>query len=429
MSTIRCNIDGREVSCEAGCTVLEAAKAVGIDIPTLCYFKDLNKLGACRVCVVEIEGMPRLMPSCMTQVKDGMVVHTESERVIEARRQTVDLLCKHHRMDCEYCPHYTFCELHAVIRKLGMDDRKYNEVYQERNADESSRSIVRDYSKCIRCRRCVSTCKAQGVEAIGALRRAEGTIIGTLVPMIQTNCIGCGQCVRNCPTGALFVKDDTDELWRAQNRKKKIVFGIAPETAANIGRFFGAKEDKDEFGRLTAICRKAGAHEVFDITGVRQAALNELADEIQRQTERGEARVTVSLCAAEKHREVIDEAVLFGRSPESVFTEAAERFFSRHGVSRDELFLVYVSPCTAAKREHDCDAVLTTTELFQWFQRACVSRFTTLDVWQKAQPEEPVKLFEGLESRVDEAKIEMLTACPGGCKNGGGQFRAKAYQK
>lgn len=429
MNTIRCNIDGREISCEAGTTVLEAARGAGIDIPTLCYFKDLNKLGACRVCVVEIEGMPRLMPSCMTQVREGMVIHTESDRVLEARRQTVDLLCKHHRMDCEYCPHYTFCELHAVVRRLGIDDRKYSEVYQERNADETSRCIVRDYSKCIRCRRCVSACKAQGVEAIGALRRAEGTIIGTLVPMAETNCIGCGQCVRNCPTGALFVRDDTDALWRAQNQKKKIVFGIEPETAANIGRFFGAKAEANELGRLTAVCRKAGVYEVFDLTGLRQAALNELAGQVARMKANGQDPVIVSLCPAEKHREEQAEDVLFGRGAETVFAEAAAAHFRRLGIGREELFLVYISPCTAAKREHDCDAVLTTTELFAWFQRACVSRFTALDVWQKAQPERAVRLFENVDVRLDEADIRLLSACPGGCRNGGGQFRAGAFQK
>lgn len=212
MGSIHCSINGQDVSCEPGTTVLEAARAAGIDIPSLCYFKELNQIGACRICVVEIEGMPRLMAACTTQVKSGMVIHTESEAVIASRKRSLDLICKRHRMDCEYCPNYSFCELHAVIRRLGIDDRPYSQTYRERRADESSSCIVRDNSKCVRCRRCVATCKKQGVEAISALYRAETTTVGALLPMAETNCISCGQCVRNCPTGALFVKDDTDLL-------------------------------------------------------------------------------------------------------------------------------------------------------------------------------------------------------------------------
>lgn len=428
MSTLRFQIDGRDVSCEAGTTVLEAARAAGIHIPTLCYFKNLNKLGACRVCVVEIEGMARLTPSCVTQARDGMVVHTQSGPVIEARRKTVDLLCQHHRMDCEYCPDYTYCELHAVIRELGMDDRKYSEVYHERRADESSNCVVRDNSKCIRCRRCVATCKSQGVGVVLAMGRAEETYIGTSAPLGETDCTGCGQCVRNCPTGALFVKDDTDLLWRARNNGKKIIFGVEPETAKNIGRFFGAKEDRNEMGRLAAICRKAGAYAVLDLTGLRDLAVAELAPEIARCRENG-GKISVSICPAEKARVNRREDVLYGRDPETLFRERAVKIFRERGLREEELFLVYVSPCAAAKRRHESDAVLTTAELFQWIQRACVSRFTTLDVWRKTAGEAPLPLCGDGNPIVELNDVNIVYACPGGCAGGGGQFRAQGYQK
>ena len=144
-----CKINGQTVTFQDGATILETARQAGIDIPTLCYIKDLNRPAACRMCVVEIEGMAKLMPACVTKAQDGMVVQTESEKVIASRKKTLDLMCQNHRMDCEYCPNYTFCELHALLRRYGVDDRPYSQVYHERNADESSPCIVRDTSKCV----------------------------------------------------------------------------------------------------------------------------------------------------------------------------------------------------------------------------------------------------------------------------------------
>lgn len=400
MSTISCRINGKTVQCEAGSTVLEAARQNGIEIPTLCYLAKINKLGACRICVVEIEGAPRLMPACITAVKDGMVIETESETVLESRRQTLDLICTRHRMDCEYCPHYSFCELHAVLRRLGMDDRKYSERYHARAADESSESIVRDNSKCIRCRRCVSTCKAQGIEAIGTLYRGENAVNGAILPIAETNCIGCGQCVKNCPTGALFIKDDTDRLWRALNNHKKLVFGIMPETATGIARFFGAHEPIDRMHKLATVLKKCGAAAVFDLRGLTETALSGM-----------EGKATV--CPDHVY-------------PECRHVEPLDRLFDekvREKTDRD-VFTVYVSGCNARKRKPHCDAVLTTTELFAWIQRACVSRFTTLDVWEKAGESETERLFD-----MQETKADLVYACPDGCENGGGQFRTQGYQK
>ena len=426
---ISCNIDGQKVACESGTTILEAAKAANLNIPSLCYFKDLNQIGACRICVVEIEGNPRLMASCTTQVEDGMVIWTNSERVRASRARSIDLICKQHRMDCEYCPNYTFCELHAVVRQLGIDDRKYSQVYHERKADDSSPSFVRDNSKCIRCRRCVAACKGQGVEAVGPLHRAQATEIGSLLPTAETDCIGCGQCVRVCPTGALFVKDDTDRLWRAQNNRKKIVLGIMPATASNIGRFFGAKEDRDDMARLTDVCKKAGAFEVLDLTGLRELALNELEAEVARRWETTERPVSVSVCYGERHRKNREQEVLFSRDMDEIFREKTVELMEKRGVPREELFLVYVAPCTAAKKDCHCDAVLTTVELFQWIQRACVSKFTALSVWDAAREIVPTKLAADETLKIDEANIRLVSACSGGCGNGGGQFRVKGYQK
>ena len=395
-----CNINGQTVTFREGDTILEAARNAGISIPTLCYLKDLNRPAACRMCVVEVEGLPRLVPACATPAKEGMVVRTESEKAVDSRKRTLDLLCRNHRMDCEYCPNYTFCELHALLRRYGIDDRPYSQVYHPRNADESGERIVRDPSKCVLCRRCVAACQRQGLDIIGPLNRAAGTKIGVVVSIADSACTGCGQCVRSCPTGALFVKDDTDLLWRARNNKKKIVLGVMPETAHNIGRFFGAREDCDDFGRLAAVCKKVGACEVFDLTGLRETVLAELDG-------------PGTCCPAHMLRDIAHT-----KEPETIFHEKVLEYFP--DVPREELFIVYISGCTAAKRSHRCDAVLTTTELFQWIQRACVSKFTALDVWKKAADMEPVQLFH---EAAPQGGFEPRWACPGGCENGGGQFR------
>ena len=401
-----CNINGQTVTFREGDTILEAARNAGISIPTLCYLKDLNRPAACRMCVVEVEGLPRLAPACATPAKEGMVVLTESEKAVDSRKRTLDLLCRNHRMDCEYCPNYTFCELHALLRRYGIDDRPYSQVYHPRNADESGECIVRDPSKCVLCRRCLAACQRQGLDVIGPLNRAAVTKVGAAVSIADSDCAGCGQCVRSCPTGALFVKDDTDLLWRARNNKKKIVLGIMPETAHNIGRFFGARVDHNDYGRLTTVCKKVGAYEVFDLTGLRETVLAELDG-------------AGTCCPAH-----LLPGIAHTREPETVFHEKVLEKYP--DVPREELFVVYVSGCTAAKRSHQCDAVLTTTELFQWIQRACVSKFTTLQVWKTTADAQLVRLFRAVALRDG---LEPRLACPGGCENGGGQFRAQGNQK
>lgn len=457
MSTVSCKINGREVTCEAGTTILEAAREAGIDIPTLCYLKDINKIGACRMCVVEITGMPRLMAACTTAVTDGAEIYTESEKVICSRKKTLDLLCKRHRMDCEYCPDYIYCELHALIRKYGLDERKYSQVYHPRNADETSASIVRDPSKCIRCRRCVATCKNQGVEAISALSRAAATTVGAVIPMAETACIGCAQCVKNCPTGALSVKDETDLLQRAHNEKKVIVFGIAPETAQNIGKFFGEKEPKCEMGRITAIARKAGVDAVYDLSGIGALAVDEASKQIRKKQEKGDGAVLATACPGIRHFFRDYENLVNIKPNEEIFQQMVTEEYRSKGISREQMFIVYVSPCGAVKREHVCDAVLTTTELYQWMLRICVSRFTLRQVWNTTTHKD-AKLIKSLEGRqntdlrtglenllgLSVGKVEgvaqgkkllegsgvyIVSACPGGCANGGGQFRTHGFLK
>ena len=446
-----CKINGQVVTCPEGTTVLEAARQAGIDIPTLCYIRDLNRPAACRMCVVEIEGMPKLMPACVTKVQDGMDIRTESEKVVESRKKTLDLMCKNHRMDCEYCPNYTFCELHTLLRRYGVDDRPYSQVYHPRNADETSPCIVRDPSKCVLCRRCVSACQKQGLSVPGPLHRAFSTKIGTIVPLGESDCMGCGQCVRNCPTGALFVRNDSDELLRAANRKKHIVFGITRHTAEDIGRFFGEREPVDHMGKLFALLKRAGAEAVYDVTNWEDETLQNAVKAVKEAS--GPAAVTRCPAAAKALAGEIELIQI--PSTEEVFADKVRtEYAATHGLSPEDMFTVYVSPCSAAKREHACDLVLTTTELHAWLMRVCVSKFTLREVWNKTQPEElparedepsyyeklqalcepDIKIIQadGLAQAREHAgngeQLIAVWACPGGCVNGGGQFRAEAWK-
>lgn len=445
MAKIKLNIDGKAVTCKNGTTILQAARSAGIRIPSLCEMQEINHApGACRMCVVEVEGVTRLLPSCTTLATEGMVVRTNSDTITATRKKTLDLMCKHHRMDCEYCPDYTFCELHALVRVHGLDDRIYSRVYHERKADESSPCIVRDNSKCILCRRCVTTCKVQGVSAIGALNRAENTKIGSVVSIDESVCVGCGQCVKNCPTGALFVKNDTDLIWKAFNNKREIIFGIMPSVATNIGRFFGEVDSCNNMGKVAAILKKIGVKEVYDLSGIALLGAEYAADMLK------DSGVITTCPAVMKYRQDVKVA----KGNDELFNRAAKE---QHG---HEIFTVYVSPCTAVKSCHDCDVVITTTELYELILRACVSRFTAHKVWEETQPvkvtqlpqinseeidmslqdkvkqifaktgnEKTVETVFGCNPTVKDNAISFVFACPEGCKNGGGQFRTKGFVK
>ncbi len=464
MNTVSCIIDGQEIVCESGTTILEAANGAGISIPTLCYLKGINQPSVCRMCVVEVEGMPKLVPSCVTPVEEQMVIHTGSEKVTASRRRSLDILCRRHRMDCEYCPDYSFCELHARIVELRLDERKYERVYQERRADESSPCIVRDSSRCIRCRRCVSTCLAQGFTAAGSWFSRAGTGFDAQISLAETDCCGCGQCVKNCPTGAVFVKDETDLLWKALYQGKRVIFGIAPESAENIGRFFGEKEERNQMGKLSALCRKIGVERIFDLTGIEGQTIALTAKKAAARLAKGSGPLIVSSCIAVKQHYREDSRLAEVKAAEEVFAEKVTAAYQQKGIPREELFLVMVCACTAGKQRHSSDAVLTTAELFQWIQRACVSRYTAREVWNHTEPEQAERLtgertngipclqqlrrelqkelqrevnvvsadgISACEKKLssDAAEVVWGMACPGGCKFGGGQFRTKGYQR
>ena len=209
-------IDGKELQVKKGTTILEAARAVQIDIPTLCFLKDINEVGDCRMCIVEIEGRRGFATSCIEKVQEGMVVHTNTKEVIEARKVVLDLIISNHKIDCLTCVRSGNCELQDLAKKFNITDIEFQGEITKHEIDDLSPSIVRDFNKCILCRRCVATCKkVQGIGAIDCINRGFESCISTVgnKSLNDVNCTFCGQCIESCPTGALHEKDTTNDVW------------------------------------------------------------------------------------------------------------------------------------------------------------------------------------------------------------------------
>lgn len=420
-------INGCALSAEAGTTILAAAQKNGIHIPTLCFMKDTFADSLCRVCVVEVTGSNKLMPACSTPVREGMEIFTNSEVVVESRKMTLDFICRHHRMDCDYCSRTSNCELHALLREHGMDDRIYSSIYHEKEKDCSSPSIIRDYSKCVLCRRCERACTKQEIFAIGALNRAAATRIGSSVPMPESGCIGCGQCMAACPTGALSIKNENKALRIALNQKKHVLFALT-------------EKDLETAGKLVSILHDMGAEKVFAADSFNAAAAKEIAQQLAD----GKTGISPLCPAAAK---VSSKAVL-GRHPETIFDAwCKETYAAENGLNAEDIFTVWVSPCTALKASHQCDFAMTEIELSEAIRRVSVSRYTMHQVWKDASVSEfdssiPADGFSGdmLGCLIKDVKVVCAQgvpairaqneydfadffACPGGCQSGGGRYR------
>lgn len=379
-----------------------------------------------------------------------MEIETASEAVLESRRITLDLICRHHRMDCDTCSRYTDCELHALLRELGMDYRVYERIYHEKSKDLTSPAVVRDSSKCVLCRRCEAACAEQGIYAIGALGRADGTKLGAVVPMPETGCIGCGRCLAVCPTGALSVVNENKAVRIALNRKKHVVFAVTKFSADNAPRYFGRCGVPAE--KLAQILRACGADKVVDAAGFYHLSAGEAASALERG-----GRGVSPVCPAAAR---VSGKTVLGRHPEEIFNSWCKgEYAAGAGIRGEDVFTVWVSPCTALKKSHACDAAMTTRELYEFILRACVSRHTMRQVWKETPGEafdQSVSLPDpcdslghiaeavqrmakerGMEARTacgegcpaihaaEDAGFADFLACPGGCPCGGGNAPAR----
>lgn len=392
---VELTIDGISVTVPEGYTILEAATSVGIDIPTLCYLKEINQIGACRMCIVYVEGMRGFVTSCTQPVAQGMIVKTNTPELIEARRVTLELLLSNHDNSCTTCSRNTSCELQALSKKMNITDIEFKGERVQRPIDELSPSIVRDPNKCILCRRCVAVCqKVQKIGAIETMNRGfDSVIAGTFEKSIaDVNCVNCGQCIQACPTGALTEKDNTKQVWEAiKDKDKYVVVQTAPAVRAALGEEFGMPVGTLVTGKMVAGLKSLGFDKVFDTnTGADLTIMEEANELIERLNNNGVLPMITSCSPGwikyiEHHYPELLDHLSTCKSPHQMFGAVIKTYFAqKENIDPSKIYVVSVMPCVAKKFEskreemqvnglRDVDAVITTRELAKMFKQANIN--------------------------------------------------------
>ena len=392
MENITIKINGIEVSAPAGSTILEAARLAHIKIPTLCYLKEINEIGACRICVVEVKGAKSLVASCVYPINEGMEVWTNTPKVLESRKKTLQLLLSNHRKECLSCVRSGNCELQQLCRELKVDDEnKYEGEMPEAMVDASAAHMIRDNSKCILCRRCTAICEnVQGIGVIGANGRGFSTYIGQAFDMglADTSCVSCGQCIAVCPTGALTEKDCTDQVFEALADPTKHVFvQTAPSVRAALGEEFGLPIGTNVEGKMAAALRRLGFEKVFDTDFAADLTIMEEAHEFLERVKNGGVLPMITSCSpgwvkyCEHYFPDMTENLSSCKSPQQMFGATLKTYYAQKaGIDPKDIVSVSVMPCTAKKFEigrddqaaagvADVDIALTTRELARMIRR------------------------------------------------------------
>ena len=383
---VNLTIDGIQVSVPESYTVLEAARKANIEIPTLCYLKEINEIGACRMCLVEIEGMRGLPTSCITKVAEGMVVHTHTEKVVKTRRTVLELLLSNHDKDCLTCRRNGNCELQKLCEKFNIHDIRFEGERSRTDTDDLSPSLVRDNGKCILCRRCTATCKnVQNICAIETINRGYESCIGTACDksLNDVDCILCGQCIESCPTGALHEKDDSEKVWNAiHDPEKYVVVQTAPAVRVAIGEEFGMPIGTNAEGKMVTALKRLGFDKVFDTnTGADFTIVEEATEFVDRLTNGGVLPMITSCCPSWIRFAELNYPEDLGhlsscKSPHQMFGSIIKTYFAnRNGIDPSKIVTVSVMPCVAKKYEatreemqqenglRDVDYVISTREL------------------------------------------------------------------
>ncbi|MBQ2285789.1 MAG: iron hydrogenase small subunit [Clostridia bacterium] len=400
MDMLNVKINGISVSVEKGSTILDAARKAGVEIPTLCFMKEKNEIGACRICVVEAnEGRGfRIVTACVYPVSEGMEVLTNTEKIQKARRTTLELILSTHEKKCLSCVRSTNCELQKLCRDYGVEESAFEGFKPTYELDTSTPHLVRDNNKCVLCRRCVAACNEQYVGVIGANNRGIDTAIGTPFEVGLSNvpCISCGQCTVVCPTGALVEKDDTDKIWAAlANPDKHVVVQTAPSIRATLGECFGMPIGTNVEGKMVAALRRLGFDKVFDTDFAADLTIVEEANELVERIKNGGTLPMITSCSpgwvkfCEYYYPDMLEHLSTCKSPQQMAGAVIKTYYAdKMGIDPKDIVSVSVMPCTAKKFEigredqsaagvPDVDIAITTRELSRMIMRAGIS-FTNL---------------------------------------------------
>ena len=390
---INLTIDGISVSVPEGSTVLEAARAAHINIPTLCYLKDVQQIGACRLCLVEIEKARGLSAACVMPVSEGMVVRTNTPKLRRQRRVNLELLLASHNRECTSCVRSENCELQALCREYGVKEYPYDGAKKETSVDTASPCVIRDNSKCINCRRCIAMCNnVQQIGAIGVSKRGFKTKIGPIYDrsLADTPCVNCGQCIVACPVGALHERESIDDVWAAiSDSEKYVVVQPAPAVRASIGEEFGLPMGVAQTGRLAAALRRLGFDKVFDTNfGADLTIIEEGTELIERLGSKDAALPMITSCSpgwisyCEKFFPEFIPNLSSCKSPHEMEGAMVKSYFAeKMGMDPESIVVVSVMPCTAKKYEaarpelgrdgmQDVDYVLTVRELAKMIKQA-----------------------------------------------------------
>ncbi|HOR22659.1 MAG TPA: [Fe-Fe] hydrogenase large subunit C-terminal domain-containing protein, partial [Ruminococcus sp.] len=395
MENITVKVNGCEISVPKGTTVLEAAHIAGIEIPTLCYMKEINEIGACRICVTEVnEGRGfRLVAACVYPCSNNMEILTSSPKVIESRKKTLELILSTHDRKCLSCVRSGNCELQKLCKDYGVEDAsKYDGTRNEYEIDDTAAHMYRDNNKCILCRRCVAVCsKTQGIGVIGANERGFKTFIGSAFDMGlgETSCVSCGQCIAVCPVGAIAEKDYTKEVLAAiADPEKTVLVQTAPAVRAGLGECFGNPIGTNVEGKMAAALRRLGFDKVFDTDFAADLTIMEEANEFVERVSNGGTLPMITSCSpgwvkfCEHYYPDLLDHLSTCKSPQQMFGATAKTYYAQKmGLDPKNIVMVSIMPCTAKKFEigrpdqsaagvPDVDYALTTRELGRMIERA-----------------------------------------------------------
>lgn len=392
MKEVTLTIDNQKVTVFEGTTILEAAKKAGIDIPTLCFLKDINEAGDCRMCIVEVEGRKGFATSCIQTVEDGMVVHTHTPNVLEARHVILDLIISNHTKDCLTCTRSGNCELQSLAVKFNVLNVEFTGEMSKHKIDDLSPSIVRDFNKCILCRRCVAVCKnIQQIGAIDCINRGFDSCISTVddKSLNDVNCTFCGQCIQACPTGALHEKESINDLWiKLKDPETYVIAQTAPAVRVALGEEFQMDIGTNVTGKMVASLKRLGFDKVFDTNvGADFTIMEEAHEFLERLKEKDNMPMITSCCPSwikfiEMNYPDLLQHLSSCKSPHQMLGSLLKTYFAKkENIDPNKIYVVSIMPCVAKKYErqrpelknnglYDVDNVITTRELARMIKQA-----------------------------------------------------------